>query len=332
MAKNWLITGGCGFIGRNLVTRLLKAADIGIRVIDNQSVGTFQELAAIAPDQISQVSLDNLPVLTPGTCQMIDTDITNADHALAAAKDIDVIVHLAACTGVAPSLEYPRFDCETNVFGTLNYLEAARENGVENFVFASSGATVGEVEPPIRETLPAQPVSPYGASKLAGEGYCSAYYRSFGVKSVALRFGNVYGPGSTHKASVVAKFIKRALGGEALYIYGDGSQTRDFIYIDDLVDAIVKAAQSDKAAGEIFQIATSRETTVGAMTDVLLKKLADKGVSGVEVHNEEIRAGDVMRNYADTSKAKALLGWQAQTTLDVGLGNTIDFFLNNEQK
>ncbi len=332
LSNNWLITGGCGFIGRNLITRLLADGNCGIRVVDNQYVGTFEDLVAITPDVITKVSLDTMTPPALGTCQMIDTDIRSAADAMLATKGMDVIVHLAACTGVAPSLEDPRFDCETNVFGTLNYLEAARMNGVANFIFASSGATVGEVEPPITEILPTRPVSPYGASKLAGEGYCSAYFRSFGVKTVALRFGNVYGPGSTHKASVVAKFIKRAISGEPIHIYGDGSQTRDFIYISDLVNAILRAAEAEQAGGEVFQIATSHETSVSAVTTVLLDILSRKGIANVEVHNEAVRAGDVKRNYADVSKAKSLLGWQAETTLEVGLAATIDFFLNNEQK
>lgn len=332
MSRNWLITGGCGFIGRNLINTLLASGTCSVRVVDNQSVGTVEELAASVSGPVSQVFLEDLAPPALGTCQVIDCDITDAAAARTAAKDMDVIVHLAACTGVAPSLDDPRFDCETNVFGTLNFLEAAHENEVEHFIFASSGATVGEVDPPITETLPTRPVSPYGASKLAGEGYCSAYFRSFGLKTVALRFGNVYGPGSTHKTSVVAKFIKRALAREVLHIYGDGTQTRDFIYIDDLVEAILKAPEADAASGEVFQIATSHETSVGAMTTVLLKMLGEKGVTGIEVHNEEIRAGDVMRNFADTSKAKSLLGWQAETSLETGLANTIDFFLNKEQK
>jgi len=286
----------------------------------------------IAPDVITEVYLDTMTPPALGSCQMVNADICSAADAMIACKDMDVIVHLAACTGIAPSLENPRFDCETNVFGTLNYLEAARMNGVSHFIFASSGATVGEVNPPITETLPARPVSPYGASKLAGEGYCSAYFRSFGIKTVALRFGNVYGPGSTHKASVVAKFIKRAISGKPIHIYGDGSQTRDFIYISDLVDAILRATEAEEVGGEIFQIATSNETSVGTITMALQDILSRKGIANVEVHNEAVRMGDVKRNYADVSKAKSLLGWEAETTLEVGLIATVDFFLKNELK
>ena len=148
-----------------------------------------------------------------------------------------------------------------------------------------------EVEPPIHEKLAPKPVSPNGASKLAGEGYCSAYYRTFGVKTVALRFGNVYGPGSTHKSSVVAKFIKQAIGGEQCEIYGDGSQTRDFIYIDDLTEAILKAAMYQKEPGqpgnllpwgEVFQIATNKEHTVNEVARMLQTMLNDKSVTKIK--------------------------------------------------
>ena len=223
-----------------------------------------------------------------------------------------MIVHLAANTGVMPSVEDPRADCMSNVVGTLNYLEAARHNGVGRFVFASSGGTViGEAEPPIHEEMVAHPVAPYGASKLAGEGYCSAYFQTFGIETVALRFGNVYGPLSGHKNSVVARFIKRAMDGEVLEIYGDGTQTRDFIYVDDLIRAVSLAATVDGVGGEVFQIATSAETTVQELTDKLLPALASAGLKDVEVRKTAARRGEVRRNYADTSKAHRMLGWKA---------------------
>lgn len=240
---------------------------------------------------------------------------------------MDVIVHLAANTGVAPSVENPRMDCETNVLGTLNYLEAARKNKIKRFVFASSGAPAGEVEPPIHEELPPHPVSPYGASKLAGEGYCSAYYRTFDVETVCLRFGNVYGPYSGKKDSVVAKFIKQALAGETLEIYGDGNQTRDFIYINDLIHAVKLAAIKDNAAGEIFQIATSRETTVKEITQLIVSELEKKQIKGVEIKFSQPRKGDVKRNYSDTAKAKKILEWQTETGLAEGLNKTINWFV-----
>src|SRR5262249_36747261 len=205
------------------------------------------------------------------------------------------VVHLAANPGVGPSVADPRADCVTNVIGTLNYLEACRHAGVRRFVFASSGAPVGECEPPIHEELPAHPVSPYGASKLAGEAYCSAYRRTFGLETVVLRFGNCYGPLSSHKGSVVAKFIRAAIAGEPWEIYGDGRQTRDFIFVDDVADAIIRGATADGVGGEVFQIATSAETTVLELAGQLGRVLARNGIAAPELRHGEVRVGDVKR-------------------------------------
>ncbi|KAA8981910.1 NAD-dependent epimerase/dehydratase family protein [Halospina sp. K52047b] len=322
----WLITGGCGFIGTGLIRFLLAEGGHGIRVFDNLSTGTRDDLGQVAP--FTEGSGAEAPFPEAGEVELIVGDILDEAALSQAADKADVVVHLAANTGVGPSVEDPRHDCLTNVLGTFNALEAARHNGVGRFVFASSGAPAGEVEPPIHEELPPHPVAPYGASKLAGEGYCSAYFRSFGVETVALRFGNVYGPGSIHKGSVVAKFIKEALSGERLEIYGDGSQTRDFIFIDDLVRAIRLAAAQPHVGGETFQIATSQETTVGEIAALLVSLLAAHGVRDVEVFNGEKRVGDVMRNYSDTRKAREWLGWQPEYGLEQGLDRTVHYFLS----
>jgi UDP-glucose 4-epimerase len=322
----WLITGGCGFIGSSLIHQLVHEGGHSIRVIDNLSVGNREDLDSVC--SFKEVETCHLLPLTPHcVVELVVGDILDEELALKVAEGADVIVHLAANTGVGPSVENPRLDCITNVVGILNYLEAARHAGVKRFVFASSGAPVGECTPPIHEELPAHPVSPYGASKLAGEGYCSAYYRSFGVEAVSLRFGNVYGPGSGHKNSVVAKFIKRAIAGEALEIYGDGKQTRDFIFISDLIRAIQFAAIRDEVGGEVFQIATNRETTVGEMAELLMHTLAEVGLKNVSLTHGKKRLGDVVRNYSDTSKAKIQLGWQCEEDLSNGLASTVASFL-----
>src|SRR5919112_3094623 len=235
---NWLVTGGCGFIGTALIRTLMQEGDHGVRAVDNLTVGTRDDLAA-ASNFVEISPEEPGPISSGGRVELLVGDIKDAALALRAAEGADVIVHLAANTGVMPSVEDPRADCMSNVIGTLNFLEAARHNGVGRFVFASSGGTViGEAEPPIHEEMVAHPVAPYGASKLAGEGYCSAYFQTFGLETVALRSGNVYGPLSGHKNSVVARFIKRAMDGEVLEIYGDGTQTRDFIFVDDLIRAV----------------------------------------------------------------------------------------------
>jgi UDP-glucose 4-epimerase len=324
---NWLITGGCGFIGTALVRSLGQEGGHAVRVVDNFAVGTREDLAA-ASDFV-EVSPGELAPMTPEErIELVAGDITDDDLALRAARGADVIVHFAANTGVMPSVEDPRADCMSNVVGTLNYLEAARHARVGRFVFASSGGTViGEAEPPIHEEMVPHPVAPYGASKLAGEGYCSAYFQTFGIQTVALRFGNVYGPLSGHKNSVVARFIKRAVEGEVLEIYGDGTQTRDFIYVDDLIRAVRLSATAEGAGGEVYQIATSAETTVQELTDRLLPALAAAGVKDIEVRKTAARRGEVRRNFADTSKAQRMLGWRAEVGLDEGLKRTVDWFV-----
>ena len=331
MGLKWLITGGCGFIGSSLIKNLVQECGHAIRIVDNLSVGARKDLAAVC--EFTEIDCDVLKdqpfEASHQTCQLLVGNIMDEDLALKTAKGIDVLVHLAANTGVEPSVKDPRSDCVTNVIGTLNYLEAARYNNIKRFIFASSGAPIGECEPPIHEQKVPHPVSPYGASKLAGEGYCSAYFRTFDIKTVALRFGNVYGPGSARKNSVVAKFIGHARNGEPLEIYGDGSQTRDFIYIDDLVMAIRLAATTDGIGGEVFQIATNTETTVGELANKLIPILRDTGIKHVHVRHGKIRLGDVTRNYSDTSKARNILGWRSKTLLSVGLKQTVEWFLRN---
>lgn len=322
---NWLITGGCGFIGRALTHTLRSdGSNHSIRVFDNLSVGSREDLASTT-DFTENTGWD-----APVT--LVEGDILDFAALSAATDGADVVLHLAANTGVGPSVENPRMDCDVNVTGVLNALEAARHHCVARFVFASSGAPLGVQEPPLHEEMAPKPASPYGASKLAGEGYCSAYFHSFGVETVILRFGNVYGEGSTHKASIVAKFIKRALDGKTLEIYGNGSQTRDFIHISDLVRAIRAAATHRDAGGQTFQIATAAETTVGTLTETLVETMIAAGLERPHIINTDIRTGDVARNFSDTSKAAQILEWKAEVTLHDGLARTLRFFLETHSQ
>ncbi len=323
---NWLITGGCGFIGRALIAQLLNESDAShsIRVLDNLSVGTRDDLAGVS--SFNEIKGDASEVAWASGIALIEGDIRDKPSVEQAVSGADVVIHLAANTGVGPSVEDPQSDCETNILGTLNMLEACRKFGTERFVFASSGAPLGVQAPPLHEEMAPHPASPYGASKLAGEGYCSAYFHCFGVNTVALRFGNVYGVGSGHKQSVVAKFIKLAMTGEAWEIYGDGNQTRDFVYITDLIDAIIRAAKAPEVGGETFQIATASETTVSEMAQLLSDALEAEGLAKPEMHFGPMRDGDVLRNYSDTSKALARLGWKANVPLTQGLRTTVRFF------
>jgi UDP-glucose 4-epimerase len=327
----WLITGGCGFIGRNLVRRLLQHPEITVRVVDNLSVGTREDLNRIG--RFVEPGADKPAGKAPeARLELVAGDVRDEGLARRATQGMDIVVHLAANTGVAPSIADPLNDCTTNVVGTLLYLEACRRNNVPRFVFASSGAPIGNCEPPLHEELPAHPVSPYGASKLSGEAYCSAYKRSFEIDTVALRFGNCYGPLSSHKGSIVAKFIREALAREPWEIYGDGRQTRDYIYVDDIVEAILRGASAASIGGEVFQIATNAETTVLELAEKLADVLKRRGIGAGPIHHGARRLGDVKRNFSDTGKARERLGWSAQVSLEQGLNRTVAWFLEERAR
>lgn len=312
-----LITGGCGFIGTNLVKYL---ADRGyqIRILDNLSTGKEENLRQLQ----SQDSRLFTGELTIG-------DIRNRGEVSETVKGVDAVVYLAAHTSVAESLENPEEDWDVNVNGTLNLLEACRQNGVVEFIFASSNAAVGEQTPPIDEMKVPQPLSPYGASKLASEALCSAYYYSFGLKTVSLRFANCYGPYSDHKASVVSRFIKWAKEEKPLMIYGDGNQTRDFVHVEDVCQAIyfvLTATQQTKMTpgsrspaddlyGGVFQIGAGIETSINKLAE-LIKQMAE---SKLKIIHEAERKGEIRRNYSDITKARRALGFKPKIELREGL-------------
>ena len=296
-----------------------------IRVYDNFSVGQISDLEQVTGD----VGLSS--EWGGNQISVVEGDIRDREQTAAGLKGANHIIHLAACTGVVPSVKDPLFDCEQNVMGTLNVLEAARHDGASSFIFASSSAPVGMCEPPVHEELAPNPASPYGASKLAGEGYCKAYANCFDVKTVALRFGNLYGFYSSHKESVVANFIGRAMRGENLEIYGDGTATRDYIFADDLSEAIYMAATKDVPKGSLYQIATHSETTVTELAEALTAVLKRHGVTGFDLVHTAPRKGDVARNFADISKARNELGWTPTTSLEDGLERTVAWFMAKRQ-
>ena len=294
-----LVTGGAGFIGSNLVPLLVEEG-YRVRVLDNLSVGRAGALAGLDVD------------LRVG-------DIRDAGAVADAVRGVDGVVHLAAHTSVIDSQQQPELDFEINARGTLNLLLACRDQEVPRFVFASSNAPIGENEPPIDETKPARPLSPYGASKLAGEGYCSAFHGSYGLGTVILRFANVYGPRSSHKGSVVAKFIKDALNTGVLTIYGDGEQTRDFIYVEDLCRAIIATLRSD-VGGETFQIATGQETRIIDLAHMVRQALPAQEVQIVHVDQRAARSS---RTIPAIDKAVRMLGWSPAVSIVEGLSATV---------
>jgi len=303
--KSYLVTGGCGFIGVNLVSRLVQGGG-RVRVLDNLSLGRREDVEPLG-------------------VELVVGDIRDFPTLARAARGIDVVVHLAAHTRVVESVSNPELNFEVNVLGTMNALRVSRSAGVQKFIFASTGgAILGEQVPPVHEGMVPRPVSPYGASKLAGEGYCSAFCRGYGLNTVALRFSNVYGPYSYHKGSVVAQFFRNAMRDEPLTVYGDGVQTRDFLYVDDLVEAVLGADRID-TPGEVFQIASGRETSVASLVELMKEVVTGPSF---EVRHEAARAGEVSRNYANIEKARRMLGYEPKTELRDGLRRTWQWFLS----
>jgi len=305
--KSYLVTGGCGFIGVNLIPRLIEQ-DARVRVLDNLSLGKREDVGPLGVD------------LHVG-------DIRDPAALAKASKGIDVVVHLAAHTRVVESLSDPQLNFEINAIGTLNVLQACRAAGIPKMIFASTGgAILGEQEPPVHEGMVPRPISPYGASKLAGEAYCSAYTGAYGLKTVALRFSNVYGPYSYHKGSVVAQFFRNLLRGEPIVIYGNGEQTRDFLYVADLVEAILLADKIEPA-GEVFQIASGRETSVRSLVGAMKAMLPDRTL---DLRFEPARPGEILRNYASIEKARRILGFGPKTQLNEGLRKTWQWFISHD--
>ena len=302
-----LVTGGAGFIGANLV-RMLLEREHQVTVLDNLSTGQWEYI-------------EGLPL------QFVKGDILDSALVNQIVPQHDAVIHLAAQTGVPGSLRNPRRDCEVNVLGTLNLLEALRAHldafvqSPPRFVFASSNAPLGRQTPPATEDKAPLPISPYGASKLAGEAYCLAYHGSWNIGTVVLRFGNVYGPFSLHKGSVVAKFFKDILTNGRITVEGDGLQTRDFIYVEDLCRAIILALESD-VAGEVFQIATGVETSINELA-LAVEQLVGENIA---VEHGPPRQGDIRQNYSAIQKAQKMLGWEPRTSLKEGLRKTWEWF------
>ena len=301
-----LVTGGCGFIGANLIRYLLDHTSWDLRVIDDLRSGRSSMIEGLAEVVVGDAG-----------------DQADLDGAL---SGVDGVIHLASETGVLPSVENPVRDFQGNATTTFRVLEGCRVRGVERVVFASSGAALGDAPPPLHEGLVPRPLSPYGAGKLVGEAYCQAYAGSFGMRTVALRFSNVYGPFSAHKANAIPSFIKSCLAGEPLDIYGDGLQSRDFIYADDLCDGILRSLQAG-VAGEVFQLATGVETSVVELAQLVKEVTA----SDSEIRFNPGRKGEVYKSRADISKVKRMLRFEPRVGLREGLERTAHWFRDGRE-
>ncbi|UCE99001.1 MAG: NAD-dependent epimerase/dehydratase family protein [Planctomycetota bacterium] len=307
--KRIFITGGAGFIGANLTKYLIDNLKCNVTVYDNLTTGSKANL-----DRAVANSAKN------GAVEFIEGDILDFDTLNKAVAKHDTVVHLAAHTRVRESIKNPKENQTVNSIGTFNTIEAARKQRVDKFVFASSNAAVGEQKPPINEKMIPKPLSPYGAVKLYGEAICSAYYHSYGLKTVSLRFANAYGPYSDHKTSVIAKFLKRIRDGKKLEIYGDGKQTRDFIHAHDICQAIYLIITHDNSSpspwGQVFQIATGKETAIIKLAQMLIS--FTDSPKNLITFAPPIK-GEIRKNFSDITKAKEIFGFSPKMNLNTEL-------------
>ena len=255
---------------------------------------------------------------------LIVASLADRDAVRRAVDGVDAVVHLAARAGIPDSVADPLGTFDVNVVGLLAVLDAARLAGVRRFVFASSNAAAGEGSALGSDRDGQHPTSPYGASKLAGEAYCQAYASTYGLPACALRFSNAYGPRSLHKRSVVAAWLRAALNGQPIAIHGDGEQTRDFVFVDDLAAAVSATldARDDRVAGEVFHVGTGVETTVNALAAAVESAVGRP----VEIQRLPVRAGDVRRNVASVGEAAERLGYRASIPLGEGIARTAAWF------
>ncbi len=297
-----LITGGLGFIGTNLA--LFLQDHYQIRVLDNNISGS----------QNSPL-LDGFAEIIYGDIQSLET----CDHAM---LEVDFVVHLAAKGSVVESMQDPYGNLQSNVVGTLNILQAAAKHGIKRLVFSSTGgALMGNTQPPVNELSIPKPISPYGASKLACEGYCSAFSASYGLPITVLRFGNVYGEHSLHKKGVVNKILECLQTDAMLNVFGDGQASRDFIHVSDICTAIHLALNNSKDALETYHIATGIESTLLALIEVA-EYVAGKSLSLVQM---PARNGEVLRNFSSYQHAQARLGYYPKVSMHQGIARMWDW-------
>jgi UDP-glucose 4-epimerase len=293
-----LVTGGAGFIGSN-VAGLLAAEGYDVVVLDSLATGYEQNLSGL------------------GRVRLVRGDVRDAGLVASLAEGAEVVFHLAASVGNTRSIENPFEDSEVNVLGTLAVLEAARRAGARKVVYSSSAAIFGELRRlPIDEEHPAEPDSPYGVSKLAGEKHCLAYSRLHGLEAVCLRYFNVYGVRQRYDAygNVIPIFVRLLLRGEPLTVYGDGEQTRDFVNVSDVARANLLAARAAGVSGA-FNIASGESLTVNR----LVAMLREASGRDVEVRHAPDRKGDVRHSRADISRAREVLGYEPATAMAEGL-------------
>jgi len=303
-----LVTGGAGFIGSNLAKRLIELG-YNVRIIDNLATGKRENIASIA-----------------GEVDFIEGDITDLETLIKSMEGIDFVFHEAALPSVPRSIADPITSNDANIRGTLNVLIAARDKGAKRVVYASSSSVYGDApELPKVEIMPSNPLSPYALTKYAGEKYCQLFYSLYGLETVCLRYFNVFGPHqdpSSQYAAVIPKFITAMLKGEPITIFGDGEQTRDFTYIDNVVDANILAAFSERGIGEVFNIACSNRISIKGLAVFLRETIG----TASEIREVEPRRGEVRDSLAGITKATNELGYEPKIDVYEGLRNCIEWY------
>jgi len=292
-----LVTGGAGFVGATLVRRL-AASGYRVRVLDNLSTGDEAHLAGV-------------------DAELVKGDIRDVDALDGALDGVDAIIHLAAAGSVVGSVQDPVGNFESNVLGTFRVLDAARRAGVKRIAVASTGgALIGDANPPVNEQSLPKPLSPYGASKLAGEGYAHAFAKTYGLRTVAVRFGNVYGPWCARKRGVLNVFFESLHNGVPLVIYGDGTASRDYVHVSDIAQALQLALEKDIPGGTVLHAASGVETPVAILAE-LCRQAA--GLPEHPIEYRPARAGEVGRNFASYDLAHELLGYSPTVRREDGI-------------
>ncbi|AGB38745.1 SDR family oxidoreductase [Natronococcus occultus] len=316
-----LVTGGAGFIGGNLAEAFAREGH-DVTVLDNldpyYDTGIKEQNIEICEDAAAA---------TDGSYEFVDGDVRDDDLTADLVGNADVIYHQAAQAGVRTSVDNPRKPNSINVDGTLNVLDAARDSETERVVLASSSSVYGKPEYlPYDEEHPTTPVSPYGVSKLAGEQYARVYSEVYGLPTVSLRYFTVYGP-RMRPNMAISNFVSRCLNGEPPVIYGDGAQTRDFTYIDDVVDVNEQLLHDDAADGEIMNVGSTDNIDIQTLAEVVRDELAPE----LELEYTEAREADAEHTHADISKANALLGYEPTRDIREGVREFIDWYEANRE-
>jgi len=313
MAKTFLVTGGAGFIGSHIVHRLQREG-AKVRVVDNLSTGKKERLRDI-----------------DSSIELIEDDLTDRRVCDRAVQDVEYVLHQAAVPSVQRSIQDPLETNRANVIGTLNLLESCRQHGVRRLVYAASSSAYGDTQVlPKKEDMAPNPLSPYALQKFVGERYCKLYNDLYGLETVSLRYFNVFGPSQdpwSEYSAVIPKFATRLQSRQPLVVFGDGEQSRDFTYVDNVVEANILAIKAQRTAGTVINVGCGESLTLNRLIRFLEENLQVQAV----VDYEPPRRGDVRHSLADISLARDVLGYQPKVTLVEGLRRTVEFFASSQR-